>query len=54
MDEYGLLGFPLGHSFSQSHFKEKFDREGIDADYLNFEIADIAEVHGIIDAHPHL
>ena len=38
MKEYGLLGYPLGHSFSRAFFLEKFAREGIDADYLNFEM----------------
>lgn len=38
MDKYGLIGFPLGHSFSISYFNEKFANEGIDACYINFEI----------------
>ena len=29
MKLYGLIGFPLGHSFSRRYFTEKFDREGI-------------------------
>lgn len=29
MDQYGLIGWPLGHSFSQRYFTEKFEREGI-------------------------
>ena len=40
MDKYGLIGFPLGHSFSRGFFTEKFAREGIDAEYVNFEIPD--------------
>ena len=28
---YGLLGYPLGHSFSRAYFTEKFRREGIAA-----------------------
>ena len=39
MDKYGLIGFPLGHSFSISYFNEKFHNEGIDAEYENYEIA---------------
>ena len=38
MDKYGLIGYPLGHSFSQSYFNEKFQNENIDALYENFEI----------------
>lgn len=30
---FGLIGYPLGHSFSQAFFTEKFLREGIDAEY---------------------
>ena len=28
MDKYGLIGYPLGHSFSKSYFNEKFENEG--------------------------
>src|SRR5690554_4247933 len=45
---YGLIGFPLAHSFSAGFFNEKFQREGIDARYLNFEIEDIQEIHRIV------
>ncbi|MEA4919020.1 shikimate dehydrogenase [Proteiniphilum sp.] len=45
---YGLIGFPLKHSFSAKFFTEKFYREGIDAEYLNFEIGDIQEIRHIL------
>ena len=54
MDIYGLLGYPLGHSFSRGFFNEKFTSERIDAEYVNFEIPDINEVRSILAAHPHL
>ena len=38
MVRYGLLGFPLVHSFSRQFFTEKFRQEDINAEYLNFEI----------------
>lgn len=38
---YGLLGYPLGHSFSARYFAEKFAREGRSAVYLNFELPDV-------------
>ena len=41
MTTYGLIGYPLGHSFSRQFFTEKFAKEGIDAQYLNFEIPSI-------------
>lgn len=34
---YGLLGYPLGHSFSPAYFKEKFEREGL-ADTHSYEL----------------
>ena len=32
MELYGLLGYPLGHSFSAKYFADKFKREQIDAE----------------------
>lgn len=37
-DLYGLIGWPLDHSFSKKFFTEKFSREGLDAAYGNFPI----------------
>lgn len=52
--QYGLIGFPLGHSFSQRFFTEKFKLEGIDACYSNFEIADVNDVQNILRTIPNL
>lgn len=41
MKKYGLIGYPLGHSFSRDFFNEKFRNEKIDAEYVNFEIPSI-------------
>lgn len=46
---YGLIGYPLGHSFSQRYFTEKFEREGIDARYMNFELKDIDSLAEVIN-----
>lgn len=46
---FGLVGYPLGHSFSKKYFNEKFADENIDAEYKNFEIEDINEVTDIIN-----
>ena len=54
MDKYGLIGYPLKHSFSQAYFNEKFSSEHIDAEYINFEIAKISEFKQIIKRHPNL
>ena len=54
MDKYGLIGYPLGHSFSRSFFNEKFQKDGIDAEYLNFEIPSITDFPSIIAQNPEL
>ena len=51
---YGLLGYPLGHSFSRNFFNNKFEAEDIDAEYLNFEIPDINMIHEVISEHYNL
>ena len=54
MDKYGLIGYPLGHSFSKNYFNEKFENEGIDAQYINFEIPSIENLTEILDSNPEL
>lgn len=54
MDKYGIIGFPLGHSFSRGFFTEKFAREGIDAQYLNFEIPDATMLRDVLRDNPEL
>lgn len=49
MDKYGLIGYPLGHSFSISYFNQKFADEGINAKYENFEIMSIDQLQEILD-----
>lgn len=52
--EFGLIGKEIGHSFSAEYFNRKFRREGIEAEYRLFELADIDELPGLLTAHPHL
>lgn len=54
MDRYGIIGFPLGHSFSRAFFTEKFQKEHIDAEYVNFEIPSAHLLHEIVRSNPHL
>ncbi len=54
MDKYGLIGFPLGHSFSISYFNQKFKDEDIDAVYENFEIPSIDLLAEVLDSNPEL
>src|SRR6478752_7482636 len=52
MREYGLIGFPLSHSFSQKYFTEKFLKENIDdATFLNFSIPRIEDVEQLFAEH---
>lgn len=51
---YGLIGYPLVHSFSMDFFNEKFEAEEIDAQYINFEIEDINLLWEIISEYPNL
>ncbi len=51
MDLYGIIGKTLSHSFSPRFFTEKFSREGIDAQYVKFEISDISMFLAIIQDH---
>lgn len=48
MDKYGLIGYPLKHSFSISYFNEKFQSENIDAEYVNFEIPRIEDFPEVV------
>lgn len=54
MDKYGLIGYPLVHSFSISYFNEKFKCENIDAVYENYELPTIEQLPEILDTNPEL
>ena len=42
MREFGLIGFPLTHSFSESYFQDKFFKESINnCQYQNYTIEDV-------------
>jgi shikimate dehydrogenase len=55
MKQYGLIGFPLSHSFSKKFFSEKFEKEEIeDANYELFPIEHITALPALLNAHPGL
>src|SRR4051812_32296259 len=55
MKVYGLIGYPLTHSFSKKYFTEKFEKNGLtDCSYENFSIASIAELPQILASNPHI
>ncbi len=50
---YGLIGYPLSHSFSQKYFRDKFKKEGFsNVDFLNFEIENINDLHQVLIDNP--
>ncbi len=49
MRKFGLIGYPLGHSFSGKYFREKFHHESIeDCVYSNYEIPSISALSDIL------
>ena len=55
MKLFGLVGYPLGHSFSKGYFENKFVSEDIkDADFLNFELESLDGLRELINRNPQL
>ena len=55
MKHFGLIGFPLEHSFSPAYFKDKFQREGLtDYSYEAFPLSSIEQFPEFIAQHPDL
>jgi len=49
MRKFGLIGYPLGHSFSKKYFNEKFSAEHIEnCFYENYPIASIDQLPDLI------
>jgi shikimate dehydrogenase len=52
---YGLIGYPLAHSFSKKYFTEKFEKEGLyNCRYENFPIVSIEKFKTVLDLNPEL
>ncbi len=55
MKLYGLIGYPLSHSFSKKYFTERFAAASVtDCQYENFPIATIGQVEVLLKNNPHL
>jgi shikimate dehydrogenase len=55
MPLFGLIGYPLSHSFSKNYFTEKFRKEKIeDCQYENFQLTKIGELPKVIQQYPQL
>lgn len=51
---FGLIGYPLGHSFSASYFAKKFRDEGINAVYNNYPLEHINDFKNLVKGEPGL
>ena len=50
MKHYGIIGFPLSHSFSPGYFNRKFENESINAEYSAYPLSNISEFKLLIHA----
>ena len=48
MRKFGLIGYPLGHSFSKKYFTDKFCREGIPAMFDNYPLTDVRQLTELV------
>jgi len=50
---FGLIGFPLGHSFSKGYFTEKFEKIGLSQThtYEKFELENIEDFPALLQSH---
>ncbi len=51
---FGLIGFPLTHSFSPDYFRQKFQREHIEAAYNPFVLETISQLPELLQNYPSL
>lgn len=55
MRTFGLIGYPLSHSFSENFFSEKFLKDGVrDAEYRLFPIDNIVKLPELLVSNPSL
>ena len=54
IQQYGLIGFPLSHSFSPNYFNRKFGENNIAAQYESYPIEDISLLPDLLQQTPEL
>lgn len=54
MKEFGLLGYPLGHSFSKKYFDKKINDENVEACFNNYELEDAVMMSEFVEKSPDL
>lgn len=52
MTLYGLIGYPLTHSYSKKFFTKRFQHDNLDCQYENFEIDNISKIKEVIAQNP--
>jgi shikimate dehydrogenase len=52
MKQFGLIGYPLSHSFSPSYFNRKFEAEQLECHYSSFPIEHIKLLPRLINSNP--
>ena len=53
MRQFGLIGYPLSHSFSKKYFTEKFEKERLnDCWYENYSIASVNKLPALLKNNP--
>lgn len=55
MKLFGLIGYPLSHSFSKKYFSDQFEREGTtDCRYELFPLENVADFTALLDSNTNL
>jgi shikimate dehydrogenase len=55
MRKFGLIGYPLTHSFSKKYFTEKFEKEAIaNCEFELYEIPQIGKFEKVLEENPEL
>ena len=54
MSNFGLIGKNISYSFSKTYFSGKFENDGLDYSYENFDISDISEFPKLLQKFPEL
>ncbi|KIC92987.1 shikimate dehydrogenase family protein [Flavihumibacter solisilvae] len=52
MRKFGLIGYPLGHSFSKGYFTARFEKEGLNAIYENYPLEEIGSFPSLLQQEP--
>lgn len=52
MKLFGLIGYPLSHTFSPGYFNEKFGKEHINAEYRPFPLEDLGRFPELLNTYP--